>query len=118
MNTFKVLVRKSGLLYNRNPLCFADYMNHLTLNAKLFPGFISSESYWENNLINNKFYDNYENKPAVICTISDWESGEDWFNWFNSEVRADIKNEYASVITDESFSKLYKNNSNNDVFLL
>lgn len=117
MNSFKVLVRKSGLLYTRNPLCFADYMNTLTLNAKLFPGFIRSESFWENCLNNNNNKLD-ENKPAVICTISDWKTSEDWFNWYNSDVRASIKSDYLSVITDESFSKLYKNDSDSDVFLL
>ena len=118
MNKFKVLVRKSGLLYTRNPLCFADYMNHLTLNAKLFPGFIRSESYWENNLNNGRFNQNYEDKSAIICTISDWKTSDDWYNWYNSEVRAEIKNEYLPVITDETFSKLYKNDMSSDIFLL
>ena len=66
-----------------------NYSNLLTKKVQTYNGFQKSQSYWDINNINN-------NK---IITISNWDTIEDWNNWFNSNDRYNINkaNKHISI---------------------
>ena len=120
MNSVKIIIRKTGLIYSKHPICFVDYISSLNVQAKLFPGFINSYSFWEKDLETKYIYDKADinkNKIANIVTICDWKTTDNWKNWLESTERQKIKKDYNSVVVDEKFLKLVENKSNN-VFLL
>ena len=85
---------------------FAKYNNILTETVNNMKGFIGSESYYP--------YDPMEDYNMVM-SLSEWKSHRDWENWYNSEKRNDIKNEFRDVIEKERIAILRKDD---DIFLL
>ena len=71
--------------------------NNLTKQAQLAPGFIWSESFWENDIHDSLF----NNK--CLYTLSDWQNIKYWNSWLESEQRKNTINnlniEFNSEIT-------------------
>lgn len=95
--------------YTRN---FINYSNELSEIAKKHKGFISSTSYFADNI-------NQINKlnTLKIITISEWKNIESWDSWKKSSNRININNQYTNLEINEKFNILY-NRTNNDIFLL
>uniref|UniRef100_A0A6C0AXZ6 ABM domain-containing protein n=1 Tax=viral metagenome TaxID=1070528 RepID=A0A6C0AXZ6_9ZZZZ len=95
--------------YTRN---FINYSNELSEIAKKYKGFISSSSYFVDNI------DLVDNTDTIkIITISEWKNVESWNSWKKSSNRKNISNQYTNLETSEKFNILY-NRTNNDIFLL
>jgi len=58
------------------------YSNLLTNEASTFSGFMKSQSYWD-----------LSNSDKII-TMTKWDSIEDWDDWFGSENRKTINNQF------------------------
>lgn len=85
---------------------FAQYNNILTNTVSNMKGFIVSESYYPYNP--NKNYN-------MVMSISEWNSYVDWENWYESDERNMIKEDFKDILENEKVSLLRKGD---DVFLL
>ena len=90
-----------------------EYTNSLSDLAKNYPGFITTNSYWKNSLDYSK--DNYN---LELISISEWNTMNDWNNWFTSDDRYRIHMKYQNIIGREEFNILNKKEINDDTFLL
>ena len=92
---------------------FINYSNSLTDVAKKSNGFISSKSYFVDNInLHN------ENKyPVKIITISEWKNMNAWNEWKNSKDRKNVSESFKDLERTEKFNILYKRTDNN-MFLL
>ena len=91
---------------------FIDYTNKLSETAKCQSGFISSESYWKNDIYN------FDSKNYQIVSISNWNQLKDWNKWYRSLDRKYISNEYNELDCKEEFNIMLKKENNDDIFLL
>lgn len=111
MNRIKILSEKISvkncLSYNK----FVNYTNQLSEHAKQQPGFISSNTYFKEPLEMAKL-------PINVITISEWKNMESWENWYNSDIRNEIYNDFKDTIKKEEYNLIFKKNNINDIFLL
>ncbi len=47
-------------------------------------------------------------KPGDYMVISEWQTEEDWENWFNSKDRKDIQHKVDSLIGERTFYDIYE----------
>jgi|TARA_B100000524_G_C23647867_1_gene369126 hypothetical protein len=102
---------------NREMFCgsrsrFIDYTNKLSETAKYQKGFISSESFWKNDI-----YD-FESENYQIISISNWTQMKYWNKWYSSYERKFISNKFNELDCKEEFNILLKKENNDDIFLL
>lgn len=118
MNKIRILSEKI-LLNNHYSIKFINYSNQLTDVATKSKGFISSNSYFVDNLDQcNKNTDYNKNTDTIkIITISEWNNNEDWCNWKQSQERKNVSNYFKDMERTEKFKILYTRNNNN-IFLL
>ena len=83
---------------------FCDYNDELTNTVNSINGFISSESFYKSDI------DNIHIHNDLILTLSEWKSYRDWNDWFNSNIRYNIKKKYIESIENEQIFILKKNN--------
>ena len=95
--------------YTRN---FINYSNELSEIAKKHKGFISSTSYFVDNISEIK-----QLNTLKIITVSEWKNIESWDSWKKSNNRKNITNQYTNLETTEKFNILY-DRTNNNIFLL
>ena len=88
---------------------FFKYNSRLSENVKDFNGYINSESYYT-------YYD--DSRQEIVFTISEWKNYTCWDNWYSSDVRKRLKEEYNDIIGDEIISVLFKNPKEYETFLL
>tara|TARA_E500000178_G_scaffold348984_2_gene405058 strand:- start:1749 stop:2096 length:348 start_codon:yes stop_codon:yes gene_type:complete len=91
---------------------FIEYTNRLSETAKNQKGFISSNSYWKNNL------NTHEVCEFQIVSISNWNRLDDWNNWLKSKERKEVSDRFKEIKCDEKFDILLKKKNNDDIFLL
>ncbi len=89
-----------------------NYTNDLSQTARNQKGFKSSKSYWSVPV------NDIKDKKVIIITISEWNSLNNWNDWYNSNERNNINTTYKDIINKESFSILKKKLENDDLFLL
>ena len=92
---------------------FVNYSNTLTDVAKKSNGFISSKSYFVDNINLHKINDD----PIKIITISEWKNSDVWNKWKNSQDRKDVSESFKDLERTEEFKILY-DRTINDTFLL
>tara|TARA_Y100000992_G_scaffold264845_1_gene201834 strand:- start:333 stop:671 length:339 start_codon:yes stop_codon:yes gene_type:complete len=92
---------------------FINYSNTLTDVAKKSNGFISSKSYFVDNINLHKINDN----PIKIITISEWKNIDAWNKWKNSQDRKNVSESFKDLERTEEFKILY-DRTINDTFLL
>ena len=85
---------------------FIKYINKLSKKASTHPGFIKTDSYWKLG------------EPSTIVSTSVWMSKKNWQDWYLSEDRNQIKNDYKNNIKEEKIEFLVKRKKPNDIFLL
>ena len=118
-----VLAKKVGRENGR--IGFANYVNKLSKKVFYSQGFISTNSYWKCW----DFSEGFENKSEIkggewnyqaptLITISQWTSHNDWYQWYHSEERENIKKLFSNDIELEHFTILRKQRKPNDIFLL
>ena len=108
----KVKIKKEKVLLNSfYSLKFVNYSNKLTEVAKNHKGFISSNSYFSDDI------DTLYKNNIKIITISEWKNKKCWNDWFNSKDRKIISDEFINIHKEEDFNILFKR-SVNDTFLL
>ena len=88
-----------------------NYTSELSENAKVFDGFIKSNSYWQIST------DDIHHKSTII-SISEWENFKSWNNWKNSLVRESIYKKNHEIIYKENFSLLKDRLPTDDIFTL
>ena len=59
-----------------------------------------------------------EKLPINVITISEWKNMESWENWYNSDIRNEIYNDFKDTIKKEEYNLIFKKNNINDIFLL
>lgn len=91
---------------------FISYSNELTDIAKKQNGFISSNSYFVDNMSQIN-----QSNTLKIITISEWKNMNTWELWKKSQNRKYISDQYKCLERSEKFNILY-NRSDNDIFLL
>tara|TARA_B100000424_G_C22510826_1_gene294455 strand:+ start:82 stop:420 length:339 start_codon:yes stop_codon:yes gene_type:complete len=112
MSKIRILSEKV-LLNNYYSQKFINYSNTLTDVAKKNKGFISSKSYFVDNIDLRK-----ENETSIkIITISEWKNKEDWEKWKKSKERKNVSLTFKDVERKEQFKILY-DRTNNNIFLL
>ena len=102
---------------NRDMFCgsrsrFIDYTNKLSETAKYQNGFISSESFWKNDIFD------YYSKNYQIVSISNWNNIADWNRWYKSSERKFITDKFNELDCKEEYNILLKKKNNDDIFLL
>ena len=85
---------------------FIKYINRLSNKASTMPGFIKTDSYWKLGV------------PSTIVSESVWMSKDKWDDWYSSQVRDKINDDFNHIIKDESVEFLVKRKEATDVFLL
>ena len=111
MNRIKILSEKISIKNCFSSNKFINYTNQLSEHVKQQPGFISSNTYFKEPI-------EFEKLPVNIITISEWENIESWKDWYNSNIRKEIYNEFKDTIKKEEFNLILKRNNINDIFLL
>lgn len=111
MNKIRILSEKV-LLNNYYSQKFINYSNTLTDVAKKNKGFISSKSYFVDNIDPRN-----KNENIKIITISEWENSKSWENWKKSKKRKNVSITFKDVERTEQFKILYDRTDNN-IFLL
>ena len=86
--TIRVLFKKIPKNNNVSIDEIIKMSNDLTKNAQIAPGFISSKSFWNNDL-NDTLYLN-----KTLFTFSDWENINYWNSWLESDQRKNTLNYY------------------------
>lgn len=112
MRGFKILSEKvasKGLLRESK---FTNYTNALSQAAKKQTGFMSSNSYFKDSIKASTQH------KLTMVTISEWYSSDDWEQWFQSQERKSIRNQYQDIIAEEHFYRVFKKKEIEDVFLL
>lgn len=111
MNKIKILSEKVlfNSVYSQK---FINYSNELTNIARNHEGFISSKSYFVDNLDPHHKYDTIK-----IITISQWETNKAWEKWKKSKDRKNVSESFKDLEKREEFKILY-DRTINDVFLL
>ena len=110
----KIRILSEKILLNKHcSIKFINYSNQLTDVATKSNGFISSTSYFVDNLDQ---YNKTTDKIKII-TISEWNNNEDWCNWKQSQERKNVSNYFKDMKRTEKFKILYTRNNNN-IFLL
>ena len=112
MSKIRILSEKV-LLNNYYSQKFINYSNTLTDVAKKSNGFISSKSYFVDNINLHKINDN----PIKIITISEWKNIDAWNKWKNSQDRKNVSESFKDLERTEEFKILY-DRTINDTFLL
>ena len=112
MSKVKILSEKI-LLNNFYSNKFINYSNSLTDVAKKNKGFISSKSYFVDNINLHKINDD----PIKIITISEWKNSDAWNKWKNSQDRKNVSESFKDLERIEQFKILY-DRTVNDIFLL
>lgn len=92
---------------------FINYSNSLTDVAKNSNGFISSKSYFVDNI--NQTTKTTNN--IKIITISEWKNSDAWNKWKNSQDRKNVSESFKDLERTEQFKILY-DRTVNDIFLL
>lgn len=92
---------------------FINYSNSLTDVAKKSNGFISSKSYFVDNIDQYNTTTDY----IKIITISEWKNNNAWYNWKNSQDRKNVSESFKDLKRTEQFKILY-DRTVNDTFLL
>ena len=83
----------------------------MTKNVKNKRGFLNSETYYDQLLCSSN------GKLSSVLTISEWKNYNLWNEWYESNKRNKIKDEYNDIIDDEIISILRKD-FGDEVFLL
>ena len=105
MSWIKVIATKTI----KDPKCidtFTRYINKLSKTASNAPGFIKSQSYWENG------------SSLTLVSISDWTSQANWDQWLTSIERKCMSEDNRQYIQKEEFQILIKKRKPKDIFLL
>ena len=110
MKTFKIISEKI-FFNNLYSLKAIRYSNALTECAKRSSGFISSKSYFSEEMGLN------EKDKIKIITISDWKNKGSWDKWINSNERSQISKDFEDVKRKENFNRLFTKDIN-DIFLM
>lgn len=110
MKAFKVISEK--LIFNSfYSLKTIRYNNKLSEVASKSPGFISSKSYFSEDI-------NFIKDDKIkIITISEWNNKKSWEKWFNSEERKSISEEFKDIKRKEKFNALFVQ-KNDNIFLM
>ena len=53
-----------------------------------------------------------------MITISEWNTSDDWEQWFLSSERQKISSQYQDIIEQEEFHRIFKRKEIEDIFLL
>ena len=93
-----------------------ELVNSLTSQAINHKGFLKSSSFVEYSNINNQNYYTDEFDNYNLYTISEWYNFHYWDNWFLSDDRKKIINQYNKIIVSEDNSVMQR--LKHDVFLL
>ncbi len=112
MNYFKILSQKIASKEVLRTNRFINYTNCLSQAAKQQSGFISSNSYFKSNLSLDK------SNNLTMITISEWNTSDDWEQWFLSSERQKISSQYQDIIEQEEFHRIFKRKEIEDIFLL
>jgi heme-degrading monooxygenase HmoA len=115
MNRVCIITTKIPKVSSVNFYSLIEYQNELSTFAKTFPGYLDSVSYWKQN--NNKIK-NTKIMYNKICNISNWESRDDWNNWFLSDTRYKIQKKYIDSFENENHDLLYQRYNFSDTPLL
>lgn len=112
MSKIRILSEKilSNSFYSNR---FINYSNSLTDVAKKNYGFISSKSYFVDNIDQTTKTTN----NIKIITISEWKNNNAWYNWKNSQDRKIVSESFKDLERTEQFKILY-DRTVNDIFLL
>tara|TARA_S200000501_G_scaffold352792_1_gene371964 strand:+ start:71 stop:445 length:375 start_codon:yes stop_codon:yes gene_type:complete len=124
MNRISVLVRKIPNYNNSSIYHHIDYQRELVNRVKESPGFIDINNYIIKNVKddnrNRKYIKHYEynNNLDKLVNITTWTHIDNWYNWYNSNERNNIKQKYNGVIKEEDIIILENKNYLEDFFLL
>ena len=124
MNRISVLVRKIPNYNNSSIYHHIDYQRELVNRVKESPGFIDINNYIIKNVKddnrNRKYIKHYEynNNLDKLVNITTWTHIDNWYNWYNSNERNNIKQKYNGVIKEEDIIILENKKYLEDFFLL
>jgi len=112
MTWIRVVCTKTANLNNTSYLRkggsreFVKYINRLSYKASTMSGFIKTDSYWKLGF------------PSTIVSESVWMSKNNWQNWYESQDRNKINDDFKNIIKKEKVEFLVKRKKAIDIFLL